>query len=83
MTVRRHPELVEGAATISASADELAAIAAAYLVYAQASAETVPAMRLSSGWKFAARVETAEDVRVARFVAAAASRWSAAGRLDG
>ncbi len=69
---------------MSPTADELAAIAAAYLLYLQRSAGTASPPQAASGWAFAARVEPAAgDVRIARFLAAAPARWSAAGRLDG
>jgi hypothetical protein len=68
------------------SADELAAIAAAYVAVtapagvtarngARASAET-------SRWSLSGRLPACDD-RAVRFAAGAASRWNAAGRLDG
>jgi hypothetical protein len=62
------------------TADELAAIAAAY-VAVTANAET-PAQPETSRWRLAGRLPDVDDQR-ARFAAAAASRWNAAGRLDG
>jgi hypothetical protein len=63
----------------AASAEELAAIAAAYLVV---TARTAPPPRAeASRWALAGRI-AADDDAAARFVARAASRWNAAGRLD-
>ena len=61
------------------TADELAAIAAAYVVV---TAETdTPAAPRASRWSLAGRLPDVDDERV-RFAAASASRWNAAGRLD-
>ena len=62
------------------SADELAAIAAAYLVVA--GRRESPARTEASRWALAGRIRL-QDAAEARFVARAASRWNAAGRLDG
>jgi hypothetical protein len=61
------------------SADELAAIAAAYLVVTERDApdERTEVPR----WRLAARLPDLDAPR-ARFAARSASRWSAAGRLD-
>jgi hypothetical protein len=67
-TVR--PETVEGA-------EELAAIAAAYLLYAPR--DDAPAATAQSRWRLAGRLEAADDVR---YTQRAGSRWKAAGRLD-
>ncbi len=62
------------------SADELAAIAAAFLVIGRRDeAATAPE---PSRWSLAARLPAYDDAPRARFVARAASRWNAAGRLD-
>ena len=62
------------------SAEELAAIAAAYLVV---TARTEPLRRAeASRWALAGRIASADN-GAARLVARAASRWNAAGRLDG
>ncbi|MDP9105233.1 MAG: hypothetical protein M3N49_04790 [Candidatus Eremiobacteraeota bacterium] len=62
------------------SADELAAIAAAYgAVTSNADASAQPE---TSRWRLAGRLPDIDDQRV-RFAATAASRWNAAGRLDG
>ncbi len=64
------------------SADELAAIAAAFLVIdRRGDAMTKPPE--ASRWALAARLPANDDVASARFVTRAASRWNAAGRLDG
>jgi hypothetical protein len=65
------------------SADELAAIAAAYLVVSS-SGERDPARAgdAASRWSLAGRVRL-NDAPRARFAASAASRWTMAGRLDG
>lgn len=61
------------------SAEELAAIAAAYLAVARAATPAVPAR--ASRWVLAARIpELAEDRVV---LAARTTRWNAASRLDG
>ena len=62
------------------SADQLAAIAAAYLVVAGRTGS--PPRAEASRWALAGRIPL-EDAAEARFIARAASRWSAAGRLDG
>ena len=62
------------------SADELAAIAAAYAVVSARSHAAQPPE--ASRWRMAARLPV-PDAQRARFAARAASRWSAAGRLDG
>jgi hypothetical protein len=62
------------------SADELAAIAVAYIAVT-ANAEA-PAQPETSRWRLAGRLPDIDDRRV-RFAAMAASRWNAAGRLDG
>jgi hypothetical protein len=62
------------------SADELAAIAAAFaIVIARSQAAEGPE---ASRWRLAARLPL-PDAQRARFAARSASRWSAAGRLDG
>ena len=63
------------------SADELAAIAAAY-VTVTAAADTPPQAPSSSRWSLAGRLPDVDEERV-RFAARSASRWNAAGRLDG
>jgi len=63
------------------SADELAAIAAAYVAVATA-ADTAAQAQAPSRWRLAGRLPEVDEQRV-RFAATAASRWSAAGRLDG
>jgi hypothetical protein len=63
------------------TADELAAIAAAY-VAVTAAANDVPLQGGASRWSLAGRLPDVDDERV-RFAAASASRWNAAGRLDG
>ena len=62
------------------TADELAAIAAAYVVVT-AEAET-PAPARASRWSLAGRLPDVDEQRV-RFATTPASRWNAAGRLDG
>ncbi len=62
------------------TADELAAIAGAYI--AVTSHSETPAKPETSRWRLAGRLPEIEEQRV-RFAAAAASRWNAAGRLDG
>jgi hypothetical protein len=62
------------------SADELAAIAAAYLVVA--ARRESPVRTEASRWALAGRIRL-NDAGDARFVARAAARWNAAGRLDG
>jgi hypothetical protein len=62
------------------SADELAAIAAAYVAV---TARTTPSPgNEASRWALAGRIRL-EDAVDARFAARAASRWNVAGRLDG
>jgi hypothetical protein len=61
------------------SAEELAAIAAAYTVLARADAPAAPAER--PRWRVAGRLR-ALDAPDARFAARTASLWNAAGRLD-
>ena len=61
------------------TADELAAIAAAYLAVTS-HAET-PAQPETPRWRLAGRLPEIDDERL-RFAARAASRWNAAGRLD-
>jgi hypothetical protein len=63
------------------TADELAAIAAAYAAVAPR-AETAPKAAVMSRWSLAGRLPHVDDQGV-RFAAASASRWNAAGRLDG
>jgi hypothetical protein len=62
------------------TADELAAIAAAYL--AVSATNGAPAQPQASRWSLAGRLPDVDDERV-RFAATPASRWNAAGRLDG
>jgi hypothetical protein len=62
------------------SADELAAIAAAYVVVT-AEADT-PAPARTSRWSLAGRLADVDE-QCMRFATAPASRWNAAGRLDG
>ncbi|HEV2644621.1 MAG TPA: hypothetical protein VGT98_18045 [Candidatus Elarobacter sp.] len=62
------------------TADELAAIAAVY-VAVTSRAET-PAQPEAPRWRLAGRLPEIDEQRV-RFAAASASRWNAAGRLDG
>ncbi len=61
------------------TADELAAIAAAYLAVAPGDERPAPAE--ASRWRLAGRLRL-EDAARTRVLARAASRWSAAGRLD-
>jgi len=63
------------------SEDELAAIAVAYAAVTAAGDDT-PARPQTSRWRLAGRLPDVDEQRV-RFAAASASRWSAAGRLDG
>ncbi len=63
------------------SADELAAITAAY-VAVTAISDTSAQMPAPSRWRLAGRLPEIDEQRV-RFAATAASRWNAAGRLDG
>jgi hypothetical protein len=60
--------------------DELAAIALAYLAVTRRDGGSASAE--PSRWRLAARLAL-NDVRGARFAARSASRWNAAGRLDG
>jgi hypothetical protein len=62
------------------SADELAAIAAAYIIVTARRA--VPARAEASRWRRAGRLPATDPQRV-RFAARSASRWNAAGRVDG
>lgn len=63
------------------TADEFAAIAAAYV--AVTTTVDTPAQAPSpSRWHLAGRLPDIDEQRV-RFAAASASRWNAAGRLDG
>ena len=64
------------------TAEELAAIAAAYLSLSRATASGAQAKTEPSRWRFAGRLPVA-DAEQARTLARAASRWSIAGRLDG
>jgi hypothetical protein len=61
------------------SADELAAIAAAYLIVARAAQTAAAPPAQPSRWSMAGRLAPAGRARGA----AIASRWTAAGRLDG
>jgi hypothetical protein len=63
------------------SADELAAIAAAY-VAVTATSDAPAQGRPPSRWSLAGRLPDVDDERV-RSAAPAASRWKLAGRLDG
>jgi hypothetical protein len=63
------------------TAEELAAIAAAYLSLSRAAAPGSQTMAERSRWRLSARLPIA-DVEQARAVARGASRWSIAGRLD-
>lgn len=62
-------------------ADELAAIAAAFVALTGADHEQ-PARAEASRWSLSARLPIA-DARAARFASRAASRWNVSGRLDG
>jgi hypothetical protein len=62
------------------SAEELAAIAAAYTVLARAEAVPAPAER--PRWRIAGRLRALGAAPDARFAARTASLWNAAGRLD-
>jgi hypothetical protein len=62
------------------TAEELAAIAAAYTVYARDDASAAPAER--SRWRIAGRLRALNDAPDARVAARGASLWNAAGRLD-
>ena len=64
------------------TADELAAISAAYVAMASHAEPPVPPVPPeTSRWRLAGRLPEVDEQRV-RF-AASASRWNAAGRLDG
>jgi len=63
------------------SADELAAIAAAYVAVTTA-ADTSAQGPPPSRWRLAGRLPDVDEQRV-RFAATSASCWNAAGRLDG
>jgi hypothetical protein len=63
------------------TAEELAAIAAAYLATSRAAVPSRPPAAESSRWRLAGRLPIA-DAEQARSVELAASRWSIAGRLD-
>ena len=63
------------------TADELAAIAAAYVAVTTA-VDTSAQAPSPSHWRLAGRLPEIDEQRV-RFAAASASRWNAAGRLDG
>ncbi len=63
------------------SAEELAAIAAAYLVVARG--DDAPQQQAqASRWAVAGRLSV-DDAQGARFTVRGESRWSAAGRVDG
>ena len=62
------------------TADELAAIAAAYVVLTAES--DTPAAPQASRWSLAGRLPDLGEQRV-RFATTPASRWNAAGRLGG
>jgi hypothetical protein len=62
------------------TADELAAIAAAYLTVTTP-AETAP-QRDDARWRLAGRLRTLDDTPRARAASRAATRWTMAGRLD-
>ncbi len=59
--------------------DELAAIAAAYLL--QVPAGDAPSSTTPARWRLAGRLAASDKPR-ARLAARATSRWNAAGRLD-
>jgi hypothetical protein len=61
------------------TADELAAIAAAYLL--RVPPDDAPASPAPSRWRLAGRL-TVTDAARARHAARVTSRWNAAGRLD-
>ena len=63
------------------TAEELAAIAAAYLSLSRAAAPGAQAKTEPSRWRLAGRVPV-EGAEQARALTRAASRWSVAGRLD-
>ncbi len=62
------------------TANELAAIAAAYVAVTARTASPMPSQTLR--WSFAGRLPDVDDESV-RFAATSTSRWNAAGRLDG
>jgi len=62
------------------TAEELAAIAAAYLVATRHAVEAAPAE--PSRWRMAGRLPPPDPAR-ARLTRRASSRWASAGRLDG
>ena len=64
----------------SPTADELAAIAAAYLAVTK-TAEPAPA-RDDARWRLAGRIRAIGDTPHARAAARAAARWTMAGRID-
>jgi hypothetical protein len=63
------------------TAEELAAIAAAYLSLSRAVDSEAQAKTAPSRWRLAGRLPIA-DAEQARSVERATSRWSIAGRLD-
>ena len=63
------------------TADELAAIAAAYLTVTTP-AQTSAAPRDDARWRLAGRLRTLDDTPRARAAARTAARWTMAGRLD-
>ena len=63
------------------TADELAAIAVAYLAVT-ADREERQQQAETPRWRLAGRIETM-DPEFARFASRAAARWNLAGRLDG
>ncbi|MDB5094694.1 MAG: hypothetical protein JWO85_2795 [Candidatus Eremiobacteraeota bacterium] len=63
------------------TAEELAAIAAAYLSLSRATASEIQTKTAPSRWRLAGRLPVA-DAEQARSVERATSRWSVAGRLD-
>jgi len=64
------------------SADELAAIAVAYLAVTQLEPTPSPASAEVPRWRLAGRLPEL-DPQLARFAARFASRWNAAGQLNG
>jgi hypothetical protein len=62
------------------TAEELAAISAAYMVLTAESDS--PGAPRASRWSLAGRLPDVDEQRV-RFATTPASRWNAAGRLDG
>jgi hypothetical protein len=63
------------------TAEELAAIAAAYVVRSRAAGSGAQPAAAPSRWRLAGRLPVA-DVSLARRLDRAASRWSVAGLLD-